>query len=203
MFSDVSVCKPSASVKCAYGNGINKVLQLWCFLSYFRAFFKGSLQWESRGAGKVANVRNTNRSRTVAIEVCLSFNLVGISNFNVFPFPLNKAQSLGDVPMKRQKQRIVHTRFELFLLSVYWRNSFAASIISKFYFADFVFLLPAHKTGWFGASIGSARCKREKKHVPSCRLLPICEDIAYWFCFTQRNRKQLKIKDDSELIKRE
>jgi hypothetical protein len=48
----------------------------------------------------VANVRN--RSRTVAIEDCLPFILVVISNFNVFPFPLSKAQSLGDVPMNRQ-----------------------------------------------------------------------------------------------------
>ncbi len=50
----------------------------------------------------MANVRN--RSRTVAMEVCLSFNLVVISNFNVFPFPLSKAQSLGDDdgPMNRQ-----------------------------------------------------------------------------------------------------
>jgi hypothetical protein len=52
------------------------------------------------GAGKVANI--CNRSRTVAIEVCLSFNLVIISNFNVFLFPLSKAQSLGDVPMNRR-----------------------------------------------------------------------------------------------------
>jgi hypothetical protein len=48
----------------------------------------------------VANVRK--RSQTVAIEVCLSFNLVVISNFNVFPFPPSKAQSSGDVPMNRQ-----------------------------------------------------------------------------------------------------
>ncbi len=48
----------------------------------------------------MANVRN--RSRTVAIEVCVSFILVFISDFNVLPFPLSKAQSLGDVPMNRQ-----------------------------------------------------------------------------------------------------
>jgi hypothetical protein len=63
------------------------------------ALFKGSLQLERRGAGKVANVRN--RFQTVAIEVCLSFNLVVISNFNVFSFLLSKVQSLGDVPMNR------------------------------------------------------------------------------------------------------
>jgi hypothetical protein len=48
----------------------------------------------------VANVRN--RSRTVVIEVCLSFNLVVISNFNVFPFPPSKPKLIGDVPMNRQ-----------------------------------------------------------------------------------------------------
>ncbi len=51
-------------------------------------------------AGKVANVRN--RSRTVAIEVCLSFSLAVISNFNVFPFPPSKPKLIGDVPMNRQ-----------------------------------------------------------------------------------------------------
>ncbi len=48
----------------------------------------------------MANVRN--RSRTVAMEVCLSFNLVVISNFNVFPFPPSKPKLIGDVPMNRQ-----------------------------------------------------------------------------------------------------
>ncbi len=48
----------------------------------------------------MANVRN--RSRTVAIEVCLFFNLVVISNFNVFPFPPSKPKLIGDVPMNRQ-----------------------------------------------------------------------------------------------------
>jgi hypothetical protein len=66
------------------------------FGTKMRGFLKGSTQGERRGAGTVANVRN--RSRTVVIEVCLSFNLVVISNFNVFPFPLRKAQSLGDDP---------------------------------------------------------------------------------------------------------
>ncbi len=48
----------------------------------------------------MASVRN--RSRTVAIEVYLSFNLVFISNFNVFPFPTSKPKLIGDVPMNRQ-----------------------------------------------------------------------------------------------------
>ncbi len=49
-------------------------------------------------AGRVANVRN--RSRTVAIEVCLSFNFVVIFNFNVFS--PSEAQFLSNVPMNRQ-----------------------------------------------------------------------------------------------------
>ncbi len=48
----------------------------------------------------MANVRN--RSRTVAIEVRLSFNSVAISNFNVFPFPPSKPKLIGDVPINRQ-----------------------------------------------------------------------------------------------------
>ncbi len=65
-----------------------------------------------RGAGKVANVRN--RSRTVAIEVCLSFNLVVISNFNVFPFPPSKPKLIGDVPMNRQNMAARRIFFSLF-----------------------------------------------------------------------------------------
>jgi hypothetical protein len=48
----------------------------------------------------VANV--CNRSRTLTIEICLSFILVVISNFNVFPFPPSKPKLIGDVPMNRQ-----------------------------------------------------------------------------------------------------
>jgi hypothetical protein len=53
-----------------------------------------------KGARNVANV--FIRSRTVAIEVCLSFNLVVISNFNGFPFPLSKAKFLSNITMNRQ-----------------------------------------------------------------------------------------------------
>ncbi len=48
----------------------------------------------------MANVRN--KSRTVAIEVCLSFSLVVIYNFNIFPFLPSKLKLIGDVPMNRQ-----------------------------------------------------------------------------------------------------
>jgi hypothetical protein len=64
----------------------------------------------------VANVRN--RSRTVAIEVSLTFTLVAVFIFNVFPFPPSKAQFLGNVPMNRQTQQIVRSPFELLLLPV-------------------------------------------------------------------------------------
>ncbi len=80
--------------------------------NYLTCRFKGSLQWEKRGAGKIANVRN--RSQTVAIEVCLSFNLVVISNFNVFPFPPSKPILIGDVPMSRQNAAARRIFFFLF-----------------------------------------------------------------------------------------
>jgi hypothetical protein len=38
----------------------------------------------------------------VAIKVCLLFNFAVVFNFNVFPFPPSKAQSLGDVSMNRK-----------------------------------------------------------------------------------------------------
>jgi hypothetical protein len=51
--------------------------------------------------------------RIVAIEVCLLFNFAVVFNFNVFPFPPSKAQSLGDVPMNiGTTQRIVRLRCE-------------------------------------------------------------------------------------------
>jgi len=74
-------------------------------------------------------------------------------------------------------------------------SKFAASIISKFYIADFFSVRSAspNNAGLFGASIGSARYKREKKYAPSCRVLPIHEDIAYQFWFTWQKRKCIKI----------
>ncbi len=135
---------------------------------------KGNLQWERRGAGKVANVRK--RSRTVAITVCLSFNLDVVYNFNVFPFPLSKAQSLGDVPMNRQNAaNCSHPFWIIFVFCVLMQRctlhhkamqyNFAASIICKFYFADF-FPHPRaspNNAGWFGGSIGNEHYKGEKK----------------------------------------
>ncbi len=67
---------------------------------------------KKRGAGKVANVYN--RPQTVAIKVCLSFNLVVISNFNVFPFPPSKPKLIGDVPMNRQNAAARRNFFFLF-----------------------------------------------------------------------------------------
>ncbi len=60
----------------------------------------------------MANVRN--RSLTVAIKVCLSFNLVVISNFNIFPFPPSKLKLIGDVPMNKQNAAARRIFFPLF-----------------------------------------------------------------------------------------
>jgi hypothetical protein len=49
-----------------------------------------------RGAKKMANVGNG--SRTIAIEVCFSFNLAVVFDFNLFPVLPSKAKSTGDVP---------------------------------------------------------------------------------------------------------
>ncbi len=54
--------------------------------------------------GKMANGRN--RSRTVTIEVCVSFNIAIIFDFNLFPVPLNKAQFIGNVLVNRQNAAI-------------------------------------------------------------------------------------------------
>ncbi len=53
---------------------------------------KGSDQWETRGVGKVAN--DWNWSRTVVIDVLLSFNLAAILEIVLilFPFPLTPAE---------------------------------------------------------------------------------------------------------------
>ncbi len=60
-------------------------------------------------------------------------------------------------------------------------SKFAASIIFKFYFADFFSgrRASSNGAGCIVASIGTARYKREKKYAPSCRVLPIHGDIAY------------------------
>jgi hypothetical protein len=80
-------------------------------------------------------------------------------------------------------------------------STFAASIFSKFYFEDFFSARRASPTnaGRFGASIGLARYKREKKYAPSCRVLPIHEDITYYFWLTWQKRKHIKIKTTAKL----
>jgi hypothetical protein len=59
-----------------------------------------------------------NRSRAMAIEVCLSINLVVIFNFNIFPFPPSRAQFLVNVPMNRQNAANCWPPFELLFLPV-------------------------------------------------------------------------------------
>jgi hypothetical protein len=45
----------------------------------------------------MANVRN--RTRAVAMELCLSFNFGVVFDFNLFPVPPSKAQFIGNVLM--------------------------------------------------------------------------------------------------------
>ncbi len=47
----------------------------------------------------MANVRN--RSRTMAIEVCLLFKFAAIFDLNLFPVPPSKAQFKGNVLMNK------------------------------------------------------------------------------------------------------
>jgi hypothetical protein len=54
---------------------------------------------KGRGAGKVANV--CKRSRTVAIEVCVSFNFAVVFDFNLFLVPPSKVHFIGNVHMNR------------------------------------------------------------------------------------------------------
>ncbi len=51
-------------------------------------------------------------------------------------------------------------------------------------------------------SVHHAPYKRENNRGPNCRVLPIRDNYAYWFCFTWQNRKYIEIKDDNK-IKRE
>ncbi len=60
----------------------------------------------------MANVGNG--SRTMAIEVCFSFNFVAAFNFNLFPVPLNKSKSIGDVLTNRQNAATWYFVFILF-----------------------------------------------------------------------------------------
>ncbi len=49
----------------------------------------------------MANVGNG--SRTMAIEVCFSFNFGFVFDFNLFPVPPSKAKSIGNVITKKAK----------------------------------------------------------------------------------------------------
>jgi hypothetical protein len=60
----------------------------------------------------MANVRN--ESRTMAMEVCFSFNFVVVFDFNLFPVPPSKAKSIGDVLMYRQNAATWYLFFSLF-----------------------------------------------------------------------------------------
>ncbi len=60
----------------------------------------------------MANVGNG--SRTLAIEVCLSFNFAVVFDFNLFPVPLSKAKSIGDVLTNRQNSATWYLVFLLF-----------------------------------------------------------------------------------------
>jgi hypothetical protein len=107
-------------------------------------------------------------------------NFAVVFIFNVFPFPPSKAQSLGDVPVNR-KNAANYSPLIGFLCNGGWReiemhlapelrrSEFAASINFKFYFADFFSFHGASPSnaGWLGASIGNARCKREREKKTS------------------------------------
>ncbi len=115
MFSFLRICDQSSQISLIL---ICHMMIFWQKITDIKTQeLKGNLQWERRGAGKVANVRK--RSRTMAITVCLSFNLDVVYNFNVFPFPLSKAQSLGDVPMNRQNaSNCSHPFWTIFVVCV-------------------------------------------------------------------------------------
>jgi hypothetical protein len=86
---------------------------------------------------KTGGREDGKRSRTGAIEVCLSFNFVVIFNFNVSPFPPSEAQFLSNIPMNRQNSaNCTDATMHLAPLKA-MRFNFIASIFSKFYFADF------------------------------------------------------------------
>ncbi len=56
--------------------------------------FKGSVQWELRGVGEITNVRYWYR--TVAIEVNFFSNFAVVFSLLLNPFPLSKAQVIGN-----------------------------------------------------------------------------------------------------------
>jgi hypothetical protein len=60
----------------------------------------------------MANVGNG--FRTLAIEVCFSFNFAVVVDFNLFPVPPSKAKSIGDVLTNRQNAATWYLVFPLF-----------------------------------------------------------------------------------------
>ncbi len=83
---------------------------------YKTLIFKGSDQWKMRGVEKLANVRRLYR--TVAINVC--FFLWSRRLFcNVFPFPVCKAQLIGDWYENRRGAR--NTIIFFIIRQYYWR----------------------------------------------------------------------------------
>jgi hypothetical protein len=79
-------------------------LKFFSTLIKHKAWLKGSLQWEPRGVREVAYIRN--RPQTVAIEVCLPFNLAIVFDFTYFRFRPSKAKWIGNVLPNRRNAPI-------------------------------------------------------------------------------------------------
>ncbi len=124
-------------------------------------------------------------SLTAFIDVLFSVNFAVVFDFMYFRFRPSKAKLLGNVLPNRQNaakraQEICWRIKDGYTCAapISWRNDaccantvmgskFSASIISKFYLADFfsVRRASANDAGWFSASIGKARYKEEEKQI--------------------------------------
>jgi hypothetical protein len=71
----------------------------------------------------MANVRN--RTRTIAMELCLSFNFGVVFDVNLLPVPPSKAQFIGNVLMYMQNVAI---SFSFITRIAYWRPESNASV---------------------------------------------------------------------------
>ncbi len=60
-----------------------------------------------------------NRSRTVAIEVCLPFNFAVVFDFNLFPVPPSKEKFIGDILINSQNTAVRIATFPTSLLPYY------------------------------------------------------------------------------------
>jgi hypothetical protein len=60
--------------------------------------------------------KRSNRSGTIAIEVCFSFNFAVVIDFGIFPVAPSKEKSIGDDLTKRQNAAM---RFIVFFLLFY------------------------------------------------------------------------------------